>query len=276
MLLWTDAYMADTSHLTTFEHGAYLLILIAMWRAGGHLPNDDIRLARSARMTPGKWAKIAPTIRQFLTVNGDTVTQKRLMVEISNARCRKTQIAFAGHLGGIAKSLKYNKPPPSDATQTPLAKVYPLKPEEREKQNLKVLQKNTTSRKFKHELPEGWEPDDGDISYGKKLGLIDGHFGGQLEAMLLWAKANKILKADWHATLKGFLRSHAEKVGVAAPSLAAAGTLNGHVFVKRFSPQWNAWSAYYWKTKGKSPPSSREGGWNFPSEYPPEIKDAAE
>jgi uncharacterized protein YdaU (DUF1376 family) len=127
MLLWTDAYMADTSHLTTIEHGAYLLILMAMWRAGGHLPNDDLRLARVARLRRDQWRKIAPTIREFLTVDGDAVTQKRLDNELKIARGRVENLALAGHSGGVAKALKYHKADSGDAsgdaTEMPLAKT---------------------------------------------------------------------------------------------------------------------------------------------------------
>ena len=56
--LWTDAYLADTTELTTQEHGAYFLLLIAMWRAGGYVPDDDAKLARFTRLTIRQW-KIA-------------------------------------------------------------------------------------------------------------------------------------------------------------------------------------------------------------------------
>jgi len=34
------------------------------------------------------------------------------------------------------------------------------------------------------------------------------------------------------------------------------------------TPQWEAWDSYWRKTKGKSPPC-HNGGWRFPSEWPP-------
>ncbi|MCI0694404.1 hypothetical protein L0337_20645 [candidate division KSB1 bacterium] len=57
------------------------------------------------------------------------------------------------------------------------------------------------------------------------------------------------------------------------------GAPNGHgqpnqnipplVFVKRDTPQWDAWRVYHTKEHGREPPSDRNGGWYFPSEYPP-------
>ena len=45
--LWTDAYLADTTHLTYAESGMYLAILMHMWRCPGcRIPNDQEWLAR--------------------------------------------------------------------------------------------------------------------------------------------------------------------------------------------------------------------------------------
>ena len=57
MPLFPDAYLADTTHLTTEEHGAYLLLLMAMWRRSGKVPNDDADLARIVGLSRLKMAK---------------------------------------------------------------------------------------------------------------------------------------------------------------------------------------------------------------------------
>lgn len=82
MPLWTDAYLADTGHLTTIEHGAYLLLLMAMWRSKEtRLPSDDRSLAKMARLTSGQWARIKPTIMAFFREEGGFITQGRLTDE---------------------------------------------------------------------------------------------------------------------------------------------------------------------------------------------------
>jgi uncharacterized protein YdaU (DUF1376 family) len=86
MPFWTDAYIGDTKHLTTTEHGAYLLLLISMWRNDGYLPDDDRILARYAGVTAGQWKRMAPIIRPFLRSVGGKVTQGRLMDELSAVR----------------------------------------------------------------------------------------------------------------------------------------------------------------------------------------------
>lgn len=82
MPFWTDAYLADTIHLTTIEHGAYLLLLITMWRCKEkRLPNDDKSLAKFSRLSPAQWAKIKPTIMGFFDAENGFITQGRLTDE---------------------------------------------------------------------------------------------------------------------------------------------------------------------------------------------------
>jgi uncharacterized protein YdaU (DUF1376 family) len=82
--LWTDAYLADTRHLTTAEHGAYLLLLIEAWRRPGcSLPDDDELLARLTGLTPDAWAAAKSVVMAFWKRDGRSRTwrQKRLSAE---------------------------------------------------------------------------------------------------------------------------------------------------------------------------------------------------
>ena len=65
MPMYWDAYLADTTHLTTEEHGAYMLLLAAMWRRDGSVPDDDKDNARIIGLTVAKWRKIKARLSVF-------------------------------------------------------------------------------------------------------------------------------------------------------------------------------------------------------------------
>lgn len=105
--LFTDAYLGDTTHLSTFEHGAYLLLLIVSWRSpGGCLPDDDALLARYTRMTRDKWRKTRPILAPFFTVENGYWHQARLQDELQHLQSRREQQSNAGKASAAAKSLK--------------------------------------------------------------------------------------------------------------------------------------------------------------------------
>lgn len=80
--LFGSDYLADTRHLSTEEHGAYLLLMMAAWRQEDcSLPNDDKKLARITGLSPRKWLAIRDTILEFWTVSEGRITQARLLKE---------------------------------------------------------------------------------------------------------------------------------------------------------------------------------------------------
>lgn len=101
-------FLADTQHLTTEEIGAYLLILMTMWRSGGALPSDQKILARCARLAGRRWADAWERIGPLFTVSGGVVTQKRLAEEYAKAMQKSAARAASGAKGGSAKALKDN------------------------------------------------------------------------------------------------------------------------------------------------------------------------
>lgn len=105
MQLWVADYLGDTKHLTTEQHGAYLLLLMTMWRADGALPADDTKLARIVGLTVVRWNKIKGDIMAMLTIENGLVSQKRLWAELKKAREKSEKRAEAGRKGGTAKAL---------------------------------------------------------------------------------------------------------------------------------------------------------------------------
>jgi uncharacterized protein YdaU (DUF1376 family) len=122
--LWTDAYLGDTAHLTTIEHGAYLLLLMAMWRtAEKSLPSDDKMLARYARLNAGQWARMRPIIMPFFREKDGRISQGRLTDEASavkrnsrrqsnKAKARWLKEKETGHAAAMPE------PCPTDASLT--------------------------------------------------------------------------------------------------------------------------------------------------------------
>src|SRR5580765_1319382 len=77
MPLYLGDYLADTMHLTTAQHGAYLLLLMHYWR-NGPLADDDGQLAAIARCDAKAWKGVGPVVRGFFRVIEGFLHQKRM------------------------------------------------------------------------------------------------------------------------------------------------------------------------------------------------------
>lgn len=107
--LFTDAYLADTRHLSALEHGAYLLLLMMAWRSPHCcLPNDDETLARWASVDARTWKRIKPRVMGFWTLAEDQWSQARLTREREFVSKRADVARANGKLGGKPKRLKSN------------------------------------------------------------------------------------------------------------------------------------------------------------------------
>lgn len=114
-------YLADTGHLSTAEHGAYLLLLMAAWTRGGSLPDDDAQLARITRASDREWKKLRASLVPFFHVSDGGWRQKRLLKELAAATA---SAAMAGAKAKRGATVRWGKeapidgpdPPPSNAT----------------------------------------------------------------------------------------------------------------------------------------------------------------
>lgn len=106
MKLYVADYLGDTHHLGALEHGAYLLLLMAMWRAGGSLPAADANLAKLARCTPDQWAEVKEAIMPFFKRQRSRLTHKRLSEELAKYENTSGKRSEAGKRGAAEKASK--------------------------------------------------------------------------------------------------------------------------------------------------------------------------
>ncbi|MEC4590553.1 DUF1376 domain-containing protein [Nitrospirillum amazonense] len=99
--LWTDAFIADTTHLTAEETGGYIMLLMCAWRRPDcDLPDDDVLLQRWSRIGARRWPKVRDRVMSFWTLADGRWTQKRLAREhefVSHRRSVLSANAKAKH-----------------------------------------------------------------------------------------------------------------------------------------------------------------------------------
>ncbi|OBQ73350.1 YdaU family protein [Mesorhizobium erdmanii] len=106
MQLYVSDFVGDTLQLSTEQIGAYMLILMAMWNAGGRLPDDDAKLARVARMSLKRWRALSGDLLTFFEREAGEIGHKRLTRELHKALVKSEARAAAGARGGAATALK--------------------------------------------------------------------------------------------------------------------------------------------------------------------------
>jgi uncharacterized protein YdaU (DUF1376 family) len=96
-------YLAATGHLSTVEHGAYCLLLMAYWVNNGPLKDDNGRLARTVRMSLQEWLEIKDTIAEFFDVVDGQWRHYRLDDDLQSFYARLEQTRNAGRKSALKR-----------------------------------------------------------------------------------------------------------------------------------------------------------------------------
>lgn len=103
MQLYVADYLADTAHLTTEEHGAYMLLLFSYWQTGKPLRQN--RLASVARLSSERWTSVERTLKEFFHVAQDTWTHFRVEADLEKVGSKSKKNSDAGKASAKARAL---------------------------------------------------------------------------------------------------------------------------------------------------------------------------
>lgn len=84
-MYWGD-YARKTQHLSTLEHGAYLLLIAHYWNTGEALPDSDEMLRRITRTTTKQWNAMQSTIRALFVKDGDNLRHEKIEEVLESSR----------------------------------------------------------------------------------------------------------------------------------------------------------------------------------------------
>jgi uncharacterized protein YdaU (DUF1376 family) len=101
MPLYVGDYLGDTGHLTTTQHGAYLLLMMHYWRKG-ELPDDDRQLSKIAKLPLKTWCEYRATLQDFFH---EGWKHKRIDAELEKMMRVSEKRAIAGQKGGLGSAL---------------------------------------------------------------------------------------------------------------------------------------------------------------------------
>lgn len=105
MPLYVGDYLGDTGHLSTTQHGAYLLLMMHYWRKG-ELPDDDKQLAAITKLPLRVWQDSRETLQAFFY---DGWKHKRIDTEIARMEKVSARRSEAGFKGGIRSAMSRMK-----------------------------------------------------------------------------------------------------------------------------------------------------------------------
>jgi len=97
--LYIGDYQKKTQMLSCEEHGAYLLLIMALYQSSGSIPFSLKKMSRICRLSQSEFEEVWSEVECYFDVS-DVVTNRRVTEEIGKAKDRKEIARLNGKKGG--------------------------------------------------------------------------------------------------------------------------------------------------------------------------------
>ena len=110
MPVYIGDYLADTMHLSTEQHGAYLLLLFHLWRRGS-LQDDDVVLAQITGLSISAWMTCRAVLAEFFEIHDGVWQHGRVERERIKVATKQKSNSSRAKLGASTRWSKAVPPP---------------------------------------------------------------------------------------------------------------------------------------------------------------------
>lgn len=118
MPFYISDYLSDAAHLSTIEHGAYLLLIMTYWQTGKPLLDNDRNLANICRLSLSAFTKMKINIKNFFLLEDGFLIHKRLEKELEKFRRKSDSARVSGAKGGSSRVTEVSSKRLANAKQT--------------------------------------------------------------------------------------------------------------------------------------------------------------
>jgi uncharacterized protein YdaU (DUF1376 family) len=140
MPVFIGDYLADTMHLSTEQHGAYLLLLFHLWRRGS-LRDEDAVLAQISGLGESAWKQHRGVLAEFFSIHGGLWQHARVEKErarvaaATQSKAKKAKLAASSRWGkndapSIAQAMLGDADSESESESESHLKTFPRRLEE--------------------------------------------------------------------------------------------------------------------------------------------------
>lgn len=103
--LYPADYLADTMHLTTEEHGAYLLIIFNYWQTGK--PIKSAHLPAIAKLSNERWADVEQSLKDYFEISEDGFwIHHRIEFDLKAVKVKSTKASRAGKMSAAKRAAR--------------------------------------------------------------------------------------------------------------------------------------------------------------------------
>lgn len=208
MPLFIGDYLADTSRLTTEQHGAYFLLIMDYWR-NGPPPDDSATLAQITRLSPDAWSIAQAKLGQFFSIDGGVWRHKRIDEELVAAKENKDKAQAKAKAAAAARWGKPQSDATSNAPSIPQAMHEECPSPSPSPTPSKTKGKSRADTATASRLPADWLPSDGDVEFCKaeRPDLHATEVANRFRDYWVSQPGVKGRKLDWNATWRNWVRN---------------------------------------------------------------------